>query len=351
MLASISRILPLTLVRRERILSVPGRILVRKGQRVGATDAIGEYNLRQDFHLIDVRRVLGISSARADEYIQCETGQKVAEGDIIAGPAGFTRKLIRSPRSGKVILAGGGQVLIEFDEKPIIVKAGFSGEIAEIISDRGVIVETAGALIQGVWGNGRIDAGVLVNPSSIQNDELTAQKLDISSQGAIVLAGFCKNEKVLELADQLSIRGLILGSLAAALKNMAERLRFPVILLEGFGSQGINPSTYKLLVSHEKREVSINAEKVDRFKGNYPEIVIPLPAEGVLSQPSTVEYLSLAQKVRLLNNPYYRMTGKVSRLPGLSIFPNGVRAQSAEVILDHNGEKVLVPADNLEVMV
>ena len=36
MLASIVHILPLTLIRRERLLPIPGKVLVRQGQRVGA---------------------------------------------------------------------------------------------------------------------------------------------------------------------------------------------------------------------------------------------------------------------------------------------------------------------------
>lgn len=350
MLAPISHITPLTLVRRERILPLPGRILVRKGQKVSAADAIGEYKPRQDFFLVDVARVLGLSPDRIDGLVQCEAGQKIAEGDVIAGPAGFTRKLIRSPRSGKVILAGGGQVLIEFDEQPMIIKAGLSGEISELVSDRGVIVETTGALIQGVWGNGQVDTGALMNLSASPGDELSAEKLDVFQRGSVILAGHCADSQALEIAGQLPVRGLILGSLAISLKQMAEKLAFPVILLEGFGHYPISSSAYKLIASHEQREVCLNAENVDRFQGTQPEIVIPLPSSGTVSQPKTAAYLALQQKVRVLGSQYARSTGVVSQLKGWSVFPSGVRAQAAEVRMDHNGEKVLIPLENLEIL-
>lgn len=350
MLTLVSHILPLTLIRRERVLPMPGRILVRKGQKVNANEPVGEYKPHRDYSLVDVVRVLGVPVDRVDQYIQCEVGSKIAEGDVIAGPAGFTRKLIRSPKSGKVILTGGGQVLIEFDEQPEIIQAGFSGEITELLSDRGAVIETTGSLIQGVWGNGLIDSGPLVNLASSPTLELKLDQLDMSQRGSVLLAGFCRDTQVLDMAKQLPVRGLILGSMATSLKKMAEELPFPIILLEGFGQFAINASTYKLLCSHEQREVCLNAEKADRSKGTQPEIVIPLPASGTLSQPKAVEYLSQQQKVRVLHSLHARSTGVISRMKGKVTLPNGISTRAVEVRLDHNGEKIILPIENLEIL-
>lgn len=350
MLAAVTHILPMTLIRRERLLPMPGRLLVRKGQKVSATDAIGEYKPRQDFYLVDIARVLSVPVDRVDSYVQCEAGSKIAEGDIIAGPAGFTRKVIRSPKSGQVILTGGGQVLIEFDEQPLPVQAGFSGEIAELISDRGAIVETTGSLIQGVWGNDRIDFGPLVMVEASPYSELTADKLDMSQRGAVILAGFCKDRQAFEVANQLPLRGLILGSLDISLKNMAMEAAFPVLVLEGFGQYAINPIAYKLLSSQGQREVCLNAEKADLLKGTRPEMVIPLPASGMMNAPKPAEYITVQQKVRVLNYQYARSTGVVTFIKGWIVLPNGLRAQAVEVRLDSNGEKILLPLQNLEVL-
>jgi hypothetical protein len=350
MLATVSHSLPLTLIRRERLLPLPGRILVRKGQKVGAADVIGEYKPRQDFYLVDIPRVLGISADRVDGYIQCEAGSKIAEGDIIAGPAGFTRKLIRSPKSGKVILTGGGQVLIEFDEQPLIIKAGFSGEISELVSDRGVIVEAPGSLIQGVWGNGQINSGPLVNLTADPDSELTSELLNISQRGAVILAGYCQDGAALEKASKLPVRGLILGSLKTSLKKQAEELPFPLIVLDGFGHFAINHLAYKLLTSQEQREVCLNAEGADRFKGSRPEIVIPLPASEMVQQPNPAEYFSVQQKVRVLNYQHARSIGVITMMKGWVVLPNGLRVQAAEVRMDDNGEKTCLPLQNLEIV-
>ena len=349
MLAPVSHVLPLTLIRRERFMPIAGKLLVRKGQKLSATDVIGEYKTRQDFFLVDVARALGISTDRADQYIQCEDGDLLETGDVIAGPVGFTRRIIRSPRNGVVVLTGGGQVLIEFEEQPLTCKAGLSGEVTELLADRGAVIETTGALIQGVWGNGQIDFGLLNVLASTPDHMLTEDQLDVSQRGVIVLAGHCADAETLRVAGQLPVRGLILGSLSANCKTLAEELSFPILVLEGFGRLAINPVAYKLLLSNERREVSLNCEMADSFNETRPEIVIPLPASGLLSQPVKADYLAAQQKVRVLCSQHARETGTLLQMKGLVTFSNGIQAQAAEILLE-SGEKAILPLANLEIL-
>ncbi len=39
----------------------------------------------------------------------------MGEGDVIAGPVGIGRRVVRTPKSGTVVVAGGGQVLLELE--------------------------------------------------------------------------------------------------------------------------------------------------------------------------------------------------------------------------------------------
>ncbi|HSO26581.1 MAG TPA: hypothetical protein VLS48_00820, partial [Anaerolineales bacterium] len=82
--AMIRHILPLTTIRRDRVLPIPGKVLVRKGQKVAAADVIAEASLFSRHELIDLARSLGMSADKADAYIQVEAGTQVAEGDILA---------------------------------------------------------------------------------------------------------------------------------------------------------------------------------------------------------------------------------------------------------------------------
>lgn len=349
-LAPITHILPLTTVQRERILPVPGKIMVRKGQKVSASDTLAEADLYPEHLLVDLGRGLGIPDDAVDETIQCRVGDLLAEGDIIAGPVGLARRVVRAPKRGRVVLIGGGQVLLTLQTAPYELKAGLSGQVVELISDRGAIVETVGALIEGVWGNGFVDFGLMLVLAKSPDQILTSSQLDVSMRGAIVLGGYLGDAETLKTAADLPLRGLILGSMDPDLISLAERVPFPIIVIDGFGHRRMTPAAFRLLSTNERREVSINAEPWDRYSGERPAVVIPLPATGDPPPPRTALIFKVDQTVRIIQAPYAGMTGKINSLAsGLQVFPSGIRAKAAEISLE-NGENVLLPIANLEVI-
>jgi hypothetical protein len=226
--------LPLTLIQRRRMLPVPGRITVRRGQTVRATDTVAEANLAPRHLLLDLARGLGVSPQKADRVIQRRVGEEVAEGDVIAGPIGLGHRVVRAPKSGRVVVIGEGKALLELDTSPFELSAGIPGVVKEIIADRGVIVETAGALLQGVWGNGKSNSGVLQMLVKTPDEELDPDQLDITFRGAVICAGHCGQEATLETLADMSVRGLILGSMPSRLVPLAMEQEYPIVLLEGF---------------------------------------------------------------------------------------------------------------------
>jgi hypothetical protein len=351
MLAQVTHILPVATIRRERLLPSPGRLVVRKGQKVTATDVIAEAMLSPEHMLLDVARSLGLPPKEADAQIQCQAGDQIAQGDVLAGPVGFTKRVVRAPQDGKVIVAGDGQILLELQSQPYEMRAGLPGTVAELVGERGAIVETTGSLIQGVWGNGRIDFGLMYVLARNQDDELTPDRLDVSLRGSVVLGGYCGNPQVIKIGAELPLRGLILGSMDASLIPIANKARYPVIIVDGMGRRPMNSAAYKLLSTNERREVALNAENWDRFAGKRPEVIIPLPAAGNVALPrETVEFLP-GQTVLITRAPYQGMIGALQTIrPGMTVFPNGVKAQAGDIQLE-NGDNVVVPLENLEVLV
>jgi len=350
MLAPVTHILPITAIRRLRVLPFDGRVVVRKGQKVSPTDVIAEANLAPEHLLLDVARGLGLPANQADEYIQRHAGDQVSEGDVIAGPVGLARRVVRTPKPGRVVVAGSGQVLLELDSPPFELKAGISGVVTELVTDRGVEIETTGALIQGVWGNGRVDSGLLTNLSRSPQDVLTYDRLDVSHRGAIIMGCHCADAEVLSTAADIPLRGIILASMDASLIPLANRMRYPIILLEGFGNIPMNPVAFKLLSTSERREVAINAEAWERFEGLRPEIVIPLPASNYLPAPKEIETFGQGQKVRFVGALRKPIVGTlVTQRPGLTTLTSGIRVPAAEVRLE-SGEDVVLPLANLEVL-
>lgn len=350
MVMPVAHILPLTTIRRERLLPIPGRVLARSGQKVKPTDVVAETNLTPEHQMLNVARGLGVSPMEADTLVQRKAGEDLVEGDIIAQRSGIARRIVRSPISGTVVMVGEGQVLIEAEAKPYQLRAGLPGTISQIIHDRGVVVETAGTLIQGAWGNGKVDYGLLSVLGDGPESEVHESDLDVRFRGVVIIAGHCADEATLKAAADLTLRGLILGSMSARLVEQASSMRFPVIVLEGFGHRPINPDTYKLITTNEGREIVITAEAFDRFLGTRPEVVIPLTAPSQPSLPQDDPELTLGQKVRIVRDPYSGAVGTLAALPpGLSVFPSGLKAQAARVTLS-NGENVLAPVVNLEIL-
>lgn len=350
MLAPITHILPLTNISRERVLPVPGRVVVRKGQKVNASDTIAEAILNPEHILLEVGRGLGLPADKADAFLQRKTGDVVAAGDVIAGPVGLARRVVRAPQGGKIVVAGSGQVLLELETQPFELRAGYTGIVNELIPDRGAIIETTGALIQGVWGNGRVDFGLMSVEMRTPDDVLAADRLDVSLRGSVVLGGYCGDEAVLTTASDLPLRGLILGSMSSALVPLALRMRYPIIVLEGFGRISMNSVAFKLLSTNARRDTALLAEPWNRLEGTRPEIIIPLPASGAMAFPTENDSFKPGQQVLVVRAPFKSRIGSlVSIRPGLTPLANGLRVAAAEIRLE-NGESAVLPLANLVVL-
>jgi len=350
MLAPVVHILPLTTIRRERTLPVPGRVLVRQGQKVAPRDVIAEATVTPEHLLLNVPRSLGVSQKDAETLIQRAVGDEVSEGDLIAGPVGLTRRVLRAPVAGEIALIRDGKVLLEVDTPPQELRAGMAGIVADLIADRGAIIETIGALVQGVWGNGRMDFGLLQNKLETADGKISSDQIDVSLRGAVVLGGYCDDPKVLRNAADIPLRGLVLSSMAAALVPLAAKIPFPILVLRGFGFQPLDAASFKLLTSNQNREISVNAVAFDRFSGTRPEVVIPLSSASDPPTPMETEDFAVGQKVRLVRSAEQNSMGTVEQiLEHSAVLPSGLRVASAWVSLE-NGETVTVPLANLEIL-
>ena len=232
----------------------------------------------------------------------------------------------------------------------IELRAGLPGMVTQVIPERGVVIRTSGALVQGVWGNGRIDNGLMVSLIEKLDAVLTADQLDVSLRGSVILGGHVKDLETLKAAAELPVRGLVISSLLSSLIIPAYQMRYPILVLDGFGTMPVNSAAFKLLTTNNKREVTVNAEHFDRYNGNRPEVIIPLPISTEPEEPNRYESFAVGQTIRMRRPPNAGMIGSISNLrPGLSTLPSGLRARAADVKLE-NGETVLVPLVNLEVV-
>ena len=350
MLAPVYHVLPLATITRERKLPVAGKVNAHVNQRVSSTDVVAEANFAREHVLIDVARTFNVTTRVADRMIKVNQNDRVTQGALVADAGGLIPRTIRAPRAGRVMVVGGGQILMEVGDARIELRAGLPGMVTQVIPERGVVIRTAGALIQGVWGNGRIDSGLMTSLIEKQDDVLTADRLDVSLRGSVILGGHVRDADTLRAAAELPVRGLILSSLYSPLIQTAYQMRFPILVLDGFGALPMNSAAFKLLTTNNKREATVNAEHFDRYNGNRPEVIIPLPVSSEPAEPEDFYNFLAGQTVRMRRPPHAGMIGTLASLrPGLTPLPSGLRAPAADVKLE-NGEAVVAPLANLEVV-
>jgi hypothetical protein len=350
MLAPVLHILPLTTIVRERTLPVAGKVNVNVNQKVNPTDVVAEANYAREHVLLDVARTFGVSTKVADAMIKVKQGDRLTQGAVVAENGSFLSRSIKAPRAGRVMVAGGGQVLMEVGDARLELRAGLPGTVQRVIPERGAVIRTVGALIQGAWGNGRIDNGLMTSLIEKEDDVLTSAQLDVSLRGSVIFGGHVRDLETLKAAAEMPVRGLILSSLHYSLIQPAMQMRYPILVLDGFGVIPMNSTAFKLLTSNDKREVTVNAEFPDRYSGGRPEAIIPLPVSGEPDEPEDYVPFAVGQQARMRRSPHAGRIVTITRLPaGLSELPSGLRAPAAEVRLA-NGETALVPLVNLEVV-
>lgn len=350
MQAPVHHIVPLATIVRERVLPVRGLVTARVSQKVSAADVVVQAKRAREHVLLDVARVLRLSPTAAERLVKVRVGDELKPGTVIATGRGLFGRSVVVPKAGHVVAVGGGQVLLEVAATRWELRAGIPGTVIQIVPERGVIIQTTGALVQGLWGNGRIDAGQLVNLADRPDSLLTASRLDASLRGSVILAGIVREAQTLQAAAGLPVRGLILASLPSGLIQTAREMRYPILATDGIGTLPMNSAAHKLLSTSAQREVSVNAEPYNRQTGAHPEVVIALPVAQPPPIPPETEELAPGLQVRILRPPAAGAIGTIVTIrPGLTVLPSGVRAAVAMVKIE-NGDTVIVPLANLDVV-
>jgi hypothetical protein len=348
--APITHVSPTVTIRREWRLPARGSIAVRVNEQLSAGETVAEAQVPERRVFLDVARALNVTEEAAGRYLTCKVGDHLSEGDRIAQIGGMLRRTVRAPGNGRVVTFSEGRILYELVGRTHELKSRYPCTVGGTDGIQSIYVETIGALIQGVWGNGKHDYGVLRLVSKKPNQKLSTDVVDPKWRGAVLIAGYCDQSAPLHQATELSARGLILGGLAAGLIPVVRRLHFPVVVLEGFGNVGINTAAFQLLKSNQGNEASIDAMPSKSYEAKKPEIIIPLASTREYDLPDEVVPLSPGVRVRVLRKPHMGAVGVVREVLTRAVrYPSGNKARSARLDIEGTGS-VVVPLANLEVL-
>ncbi len=344
-------VLPLVTISRDRMLPRPGELLVQEGDRVDATTIIARADTVTRHYIFDLTQRLQAPVADVDKYVKVPPGEIVEKGDGLAVRPimlGFRRLSVSAPANGTMVDVINGRMLFAAAGNGVELRAGFAGVIASIVPEYGATLETAGALVQGMWGSGRQSFGVMRTATTAPDLPIDASALDEGSKGMILVGGTA-DQRAFRSAETVKVKGMVLGSISASLIPTIRALSYPVLLTESFGSGAMSESAWSLLSNHDGREAMIDGRPADRWTGHRPEVIIPLPSPGAPPSPAEGAPLVVGRRVRALRPPHLGAVGIIQQLVERpQLLPSGVQASSAYVELESGGAE-LVPLANLEV--
>ena len=273
-----TRVSSLTTIQRERMLKLPGEVIVQVGQRVEPWDVVAQAVEPGGYHIVEITQALRVEGSNIRSYLLAREGDNVKAGEPIAVRRGLFRRAVRSPVNGSIAAVGMGRVLVKADTVVTELRAGMRGRVTAVRRNRGVVIETVGAIIQGTWGNGKEGHGVLKTLADSPHSVLTRESIEAGIQGAVVVAGQGMTSETLELAQEMQVRGIIVGSLVPSLTQVANAVEFPIVLTEGWGTIPMSSIIFDVLRANDGREVSLHGQVGGSWARVRPEAIVPLPA-------------------------------------------------------------------------
>jgi hypothetical protein len=363
------RVTGYTVVRRERRLPLKGEVLVERGVAVEADTVVARTELPGNVQTVNLAAKLALDPARVPESLLRPVGSAVKAGEVIASGKslfGLIKQRAESPADGTIesVSAITGQMILREPPIPVEVNAYVRGTVAEVIPGEGVVVETHGAFLQGIFGVGGETTGTLAIVASSPDEELKRTQLTAAHQGQIVVGGSYVSHATLLRARELGIAAVVVGGfddsdlrellgrdLGVAITG-AEDLGFTLILTEGFGRIRMADRTWRLLGAHAGALASVSGATQIRAGVMRPEILIPRDAPEGRGEDAVVGAgLEVGSLLRVIREPYFGRIGTVTELPAeLRALDTEAHVRVLEVEFNDDRTRAVVPRANVELI-
>lgn len=345
------------ILRRDCVLptGVSGLVTVQQGQRVDAKTVVARGQLPSYHYIVETGSKLGLRRRRGEtlsKFLVVEVGDSVEVGTELARK---NRRRVVSPYEGIVAGIDGERVIIKDFPTEIELEAGVQGSVIAIVDGRGCIVQSQGAVLQGVWGNGKRVTGALRMEPELGMEYIEPDDLSVNWRGSVVISRLPLSALTFAILEGQDIGGVIAPSMDSTLIDMALQLNRAVLLTEGFGnmttSSVVQNFFTNLVENYPNAQATLDAVVPAGLEMRRPELLVSLPFNET-SEPqelNTSIQLRVGIRVRITHMPYEGQTGVVVELPKQPIqIGNSLRLQVAYIQMG-GGDVVPIPIANLEV--
>jgi len=359
-----------TVIAKTRRLPIKGKVLVEVGDEVQPADAVARAELPGDIETQRLAEALGVEPSELTNKLRVKEGDTVEENQLLAEARfffGLFRSSARATTSGKVdfFSAVTGHLGIRKAPTPVEVNAYVSGRIKEVLPEEGVVVETTGAMVQGIFGVGPERTGRIMVAAKSPGEALRPGDVPPDCKGAVLVGGSGTDMETLRVAADRGAVGLVIGGMADAVLTEYlgrrigvavtgnEKVPLTVILTEGFGHMPMANRTFELFTRLSARECSLSGATQIRAGVQRPEVIAPIKfgeGEEVGQAASGGGLLEEGTPVRVIRVPYFGQLGEVVELPAeLQEMESGTRVRVLKARLA-GGEVVTVPRANVEII-
>ncbi len=343
--------------------------MVKVGEAVVPDQIVARAMLPGPLQTLKLAERLGVEAKDAPAIFQLKVGDPIEKGQLVAETKGLFGRLFKqsvtSDHTGTVesISEVTGNVLIREPSIPVDIRAYIPGRISEVLENEGAVVETRGAMVQGIFGVGGERVGTIRIAVSDASQPLLPADIKDTDQGVILVGGSGISYEAIERAVAVGASGIVAGGIrdsdlirflgydiGVAITGQ-EQIGLTIIVTEGFGFLSIADRTFNLLKSLEGMEASVNGATQIRAGVIRPELVVAKPSTNTSleSDPEAFE-LKTGSPIRIIREPYFGKLGVVTDLPAtLKVLESGteVRVLSARLT---DGEEVMVPRANVEII-
>lgn len=361
-----------TIIKKRRILPIPGEVLVTEAEQVTATTAVARTALPGKVYPVNVANKLSVAPSEIPSYLHKREGEIVAKNEVFAENNPWIkwfRTQVRAPINGTIenISHVTGQVFLREPPEVIRLSAYIDGTIVEVTPAQGVVVESRCAFVQGIFGVGGETSGAITLAVKNPDEVLTADHLTPEYKGQIVIGGALAQKETFARARKLGICALIVGGvhdrdlrdllgydLGVAITG-TEKIGFTLIITEGFGTIPMAKRTFDLLSAKIGQKASCSGATQIRAGVIRPEIIIPLDNTKEFHVPRSTFHVSeggikVGDTIRIIREPYFGAIARVKALPAeLQAIPTESPARVLVATLP-DGQEVTIPRANVEMI-